>query len=558
MGHSLMTARIMMIVVLISSSMVVLVPDSVLAAKAPSKSNSSREKPSPAIAVAQQYAEAIASGNRVTVGRLDFTCLYGMVASGAGPLQAFPPDSDPVYAACWDRLAKVHETAIEQGDLGVQALWPGKGTLVFFNEDLTEYAPSFFVMDRLGLSPPAGGLKIESIGSTPVTASSFRLRAGGQLFEAPTAVVKLAVTYKDPLTSPVAYAPSEDQVTRKAKKVRLALKGVTVKWVVLTGLRKLGFPGDAAVLNLPVTSADGAAFAFVAERGGYLHDTRVWWGPADAPGMLAAAVGRAARFPEPQARIAMLNRVLLVDPAQLEALALLSRELYGMLLGAAAAAHKVAVGNAALATRFDELYWNGMSQTYRMEIAEASHFAQRGRPLPADFLFRMLPAMETLARLAPEDHENRLKLGIAYRWNREHENAIAVHEQLVKEVSPERSASRARALLELAWSRIASVEWSRRIEDPGIQTAYREAEEAFRLTDQPLEKFTAAYTMAYSLAFMPNRDNKKMLDLLTEARGWYQQVPGASPESWRYLLQYDTLNGIVHSDPAFKPLLAGS
>jgi hypothetical protein len=193
-----------------------------------------------------------------------------------------------------------------------------------------------------------------------------------------------------------------------------------------------------------------------------------------------------------------------------------------------------------------------------MEIAEASHLAQRGQPLPADFLYRMLPAMETLARLAPEDRENRLKLGIAYRWNREHENAIAVHEQLVKEVPPERPASRARVLLELAWSRIAGVEWSRRVEDPGLQAAYREAEEAFRFTDRPLEKFTAAYTLAYSLAFMPNRDNKKMLELLTEARRWYLQLPGASQNSWQFLLQNDTLKGVIEADPSFQSLFVSS
>jgi tetratricopeptide (TPR) repeat protein len=520
---------------------------------------SKKGKPVPvALAAAQRYAEAVASGDRLTACRLDFACLWSMVAAGPAPPKAFPPESDPVYARCWDKLAKAHETAVEQRDMGANELWPGKGSLVFFNEDLTEYAPSFFVTDRLGLSPPAGGLKVEPINSAPLPAASFRIRDGGPLVEAPAAVVKLGVTYKDPLTSPAAYAPSEDHVTRKAKKARLALKGVTVKWVVLTGLRKLGFPGDAAVLNLPVTGADGAAVPFVTERGGYLHDTRVWWGPADVPGVLTAAVGRVAQYPEQRDRIALLNRVLLIDPNQPEALALLSREMYQALLNAGAAAHKVALGDAALAARFNELYWNTVSQTYRMEIAEASHLAQRGQPLPADFLYRMLPAMETLARLAPEDRENRLKLGIAYRWNREHENAIAVHEQLVKEVPPERPASRTRVLLELAWSRIAGVEWSRRVEDPGLQAAYREAEEAFQLTDRPLEKFTGAYTMAYSLAFMPNRDNKKMLELLTEARRWYLQLPGASQNSWQFLLQNDTLKGVIEADPSFQSLFVSS
>ena len=128
----------------------------------------------------------------------------------------------------------------------------------------------------------------------------------------------------------------------------------------------------------------------------------------------------------------------------------------------------------------------------------------------------------------------------------------------MKEVPPERPASRARVLLELAWSRIASVEWSRRVEDPGLQAAYREAEEAFRFTDRPLEKFTGAYTMAYSLAFMPTRDNKKMLELLTEARRWYLQLPGASQNSWQFLLQNDTLKGVIEADPSFQSLFVSS
>jgi hypothetical protein len=522
---------------------------------------SKKSKPassSPAIAVARRYAEAVASGDRAAAGKLDFACQWDMVSVGPAPIKVFPSDSDPVYARCWDELAKAHETAVEQRDLGANELWPGKGSLVFFNEDLTEYAPSFFVMDRLGLSPPGGGLWIEPINSAPLPAASFRIRDGGPLVEAPAVVVRSTVTYKDPLTSPVTYAPSEDHVTRKAKKVRLALKGVTVKWVVLIGLRKLGFPGDVAVLNLPVTGVDGAAVPFVTERGGYLHDTRVWWSPADVSGTLTAAIGRIGQYPEQRDRVAMLNRILLIDPAKAEALSLLANEMYQTLLTLGAAAHKVPLGDAVLAARFNELYWNTVAQTTRMEIAEPSFMAQRGQLMPADFLYRMLSAREALARSAPEDRENRLKLGIGYRWNRDHENAIAVHEQLVKEIPLERSAARARALLELAWSRIAKVEWSRRFDDPNIVAAYSNAEEAFKLTESPLDKFIAEYAMAYSLAFTPNRDNKKMLELLTEARRWYLQLPGASQDSWQFLLLNDTLKGVVEADPSFQSLFVSS
>ncbi len=530
----------------------------VQAATASKKSKPSPVASSQALEAAQRYAEAVASGDRVAAGHLDFACQFAMIVGSGKPPASFPPDSDPIYSGCWDKLAKAHETAVEQGDRGVNEMWPGKGALVFLREDLTEYAPSFFVMDRLGLSPPAGGLKVEPLGSTPLPAASFQVRAGGPVVETPAAVVRLAVSYKDPLTSPVAFAPSEDNVARETRKARLALKGVTVKWVVLTGLRKLGFPGDAAVLNLPMTDAGGAPVPFVIERGGYLRDTRRWWGAADAPGVLTAAVARASQYPEQRDRVAMLNRVLLIDPNHVEALTLLSNEMYKALLSLGAAAHKQTLGDTALAARYDELYWNSVSQTYRMEIAEPSFVVQRGQPMPADFLYRMLPAMEKLARLAPEDHENRLRLGIGYRWNRDHEDAIAVHEQLAKETSHDRPVARVRALLELAWSRIAKVEWSRRVEDPGLQAAYREAEEAAGLADKPLDKFTAVYTMAYGLAFMPGRDNKKLLELLSEARRWYVQAPGATPASWHYLLQNDTLKGVVEADPAFKPLLTAS
>jgi len=178
------------------------------------------------------------------------------------------------------------------------------------------------------------------------------------------------------------------------------------------------------------------------------------------------------------------------------------------------------------------------------------------KPTPADYLYRMIPAMERLAEVRPEDLENRFRLGNAYRWNNDQLAAITTHEALLKQIPPERATLRARALIELAWSKIAKVAWNRIFDDPVIVEAYKEAEEAFKLSDRPVDKFAAAYTMAYSLVFTPNRDNRAMLEHLTEARRWYLQVGGASQDSWRYLLANDTLKGVVEADPAFHSLLA--
>jgi len=523
-----------------------------------SKKAAPRAKPSPAITAAQRYVEAVAAGDRVAAGRLDFACQYRIIAAKTSRLSAFPPENDLVYDECREQLEQVHAMAVEQGDQGMDTIWPSKGSLVFFTEDLSHYIPSFFVMDRLGTSPPGSGLRAEALESTTIPAASFKLREHGLTVAAPATRVRLRILYKDPITSPITYAAGAYQWTNTVKRPKQALKAVTVDWVVLTGLKKLGFPGDAAVLNVPVSKTGDPAgpIPFVTEPGGYVANSAVWWKPTDTPGLLIASVGRASMFPDLRERVALLNRVLIIDPLQPDALTLLTRDLYETLLQAAGRLHQVAIGDPALAARFNEFYWDTYAQTTRMEISLGMEVAGLAKPTPADYLYRLVPAMEKLAKVRPEDLENRLRLGVAYRWNNDQLAAISTHEALVKDLPPQRATHRARALIELAWSRIARVSWNRTFDDPGIKTAYAEAQDAFNLTDRPIDKFAAAYTMAYSLLFTPDRDNQAVLERLTVARQWYQKLPGATPDSWRYMLANDNVKGVVEADPAFKPLLA--
>ena len=111
-------------------------------------------------------------------------------------------------------------------------------------------------------------------------------------------------------------------------------------------------------------------------------------------------------------------------------------------------------------------------------------------------------------------------------------------------------------LLELAWARIGKVAWNRHFDDPDIRKGYDTAKRAFDLTNDPLNKFTAVYAMAYSLAFHVPRDDQAMLELLQQAKDWHEKIPGSSPQSWAYMLQNDTLKGLVETNPAFQSLLA--
>jgi len=193
-----------------------------------------------------------------------------------------------------------------------------------------------------------------------------------------------------------------------------------------------------------------------------------------------------------------------------------------------------------------------------MDLSLGMEMGGKAEATPADYLYRMIPVMEALSSLQPGDFENRLRLGIAYRWTNDQLAAITTPQVLLAEVPPERSDLRAKVLLELAWSRIGKVAWNRHFDDPDISKGYEEAQKALSLSQDPLDKFTASYAMAYSLAFHVTRDNEAMLGLLKEARSWFEQLPGATPEAWAYLLQNDTLKGFVETDPSFQSLLAAS
>ncbi|TKB74040.1 MAG: hypothetical protein E8D46_09225 [Nitrospira sp.] len=532
------------------------------ATSASAVAKTSRQAATAAEATAQRYTEAMGAGNKVGVGQLDFACQYPIVAAAPHGIMAYPTDSDPVYDTCWQRLREAHAPTLARTDVGMEILWPSNGELVFFSEDLPRYPASAFVTKSLGLTPPGTGFHTHIIGSTPLPSASFRLRPNDPIVAVQTSLVKLSISYQDPLTAPVTYAPGSVKWTTTIKRTRRALKEITVQWVVLSGLKKHGFAGDTAVVNLPVTS--GAIFGsgiqeqipFVTETSHALPDSLVWWGPTDAPGLLTAGVARAAGLPELRDRVAMLNRILIIDPQQAEALRVLSQQLYAMVLREAIPFHKLTVKDPALALLVNEHFWNIYSQSVRVDLSLGMEMGGFDKPTTADYLYRMLSAMQALAAVRPEQLDNRIRLGVALRWNNDQEPSIATHQSLVKAILPERKADRAEALLQLAWSRINKVAWNRILDDSDIRAAYQDADAALTLANLPLDKFMAEYTKAYSLLFTPNRDNLALLERLAEAKRWFAEIPGQTPDIWDFFIGAESLKAVLDADPIFQPLLA--
>ena len=520
-------------------------------------------KNTPAVQTAVRYAEAIAQGDRVTAGQLDFACQYRYVTGSPTKMKRFAPADDPSYDACWQTLTDAYAPMLKRSDIAMDVIWPSAGQLVFFGDELPKAPASAFVADAVGISPPGSGLHLTVLNSQPLPSGSFRLSHTSKVLAIPTTLVQLSVRYQDPLTSPVTYAAGNVKWTSTIKRPRRALKSVTTQWVVFTGLKQHGFPGDTAVFNLPVASQPEAPgmmadkIPFTTETSRALPESLAWWSPDDQPGTLTAAAARAASFPDLRDRVALLNRVLIIDPKQPDALTVLTHHLYSALLREARNSHHVPVKDPALGIVVDEFYWNIYAQGARLDLSNGMEMGGLSQPTPADFLYRLIPALQTLAEIRPEQLDNRFRLGVAYRWNNDQLPMVDTFEALVKAIPDHRKTPKAEALLQLAWSRINKVSWNRILHDQETPRAYADAEASLAQAELPLDKFLAEYAMAYSMIFLPNYGEKtKMLHHLTEAKRWFDEVPGKSDEVWRYFLHTELLKAVLDADPMFAPILA--
>ena len=517
------------------------------------------------LATITDYAQAVGKNDRVAAGQRDFVCLLKMAQQQLLVDGNFPDALSPVYEWCAKRRTDAHERIINHHDGGLDNIWPGPGKLVDFEDFRRFYiaetaskqlAPSFFVMHEIAQYEPEHPFTIEALESGTLPHASFPSPDESTVHAAPTNFVITTVSYPNPLTAPVSNGPGAADWVVPYKKVQRVIQSVKVKWVVLSDLKRLGFPIDQAVLDLPLDGPHGTTIPFVMDAGGLVPHSTTWFGPDDQTEAAMAGVKQAQAAASPLDALMHLNRALMIAPNNQQVLSVFANELYQGLLNYGGQLNGVSVEDARLAQRFNELYWTVKSQTDRFDLGLGMVTGGKAEPTPADYLYRMIPVMEALASLEPGDFNNRLHLISTYRWNNDQQAALSAPQELLTEVPAEQEEMREAVLLELAWARIGKVAWNRHFDDPDIHKGYDSAKKAFELTKDPLNKFTAAYAMAYSLAFQVPRDNPAMLDLLLQAKDWYEKIPGTTPQGWAYMLENDTLKGIVKTDPTFKSLLA--
>ena len=512
-----------------------------------------------------EYAHAVGKDDRVAAGQRDFVCLMKMAKQQLFVDGKFPEALSPIYESCAQRRKEAHAHIVNHHDGGLDNIWPGPGKLVDFEDFQRFYiaetaskqlAPSFFVMYDIARHEPEQPFTIEAVESGTLPHASFPSPDESSVHAAPTSFVITTVSYPNPLTAPISNGPGAADWVVPYKKVQRVVQSVKVKWVVLSDLKRLGFPIDQAVLDLPLDGPHGTTIPFVMDAGGLVPHSTTWFGPDDQIEAALAGVKQAQAAGNRLDTLMQLNRALMIAPNNHQVLSVFANQLYQGLLSYGGRLSGVTIEDALLSQRFNEMYWTVKSQTDRFDLGLGMVTGGKAEPTPADYLYRMIPVMEALASLEPGDFDNRMHLISTYRWNNDQQAALSSPQELLAEVPSEQDEMRATVLLELAWARIGKVAWNRHFDDPDIRKGYNEAKQALDMTNNPMNKFTATYAMAYSLAFHIPRDNEAMLDLLKQAKGWYEKIPGATPQGWAYMLENNTLAGIVKTDPAFKSLLA--
>ncbi len=517
------------------------------------------------LATINEFAHAVSKDDRVTAGQRDFVCLFQMAKQRLLVDGNFPDALSPIYESCAKRRTKAHARFLNQHDGGLDNIWPGPGKLVDFEDFQRFYiaetsskqlAPSFFVMYEIARHEPEHPFTIEAQEYGTLPHASFPSPDESSVQATPTTFVTTTISYPNPLTAPISNGPGAADWVVPYKKVQRVIQSVKVKWVILSDLKQLGFPVDHAVLDIPLDGPHGTTIPFVVDTGGYVPSSTQWFGPDDQIPAALAGVKQAQAASNSLQALMQLNRALMIAPNNKQVLSVFANQLYQGLLGYGGRLNGITIEDPRLAQRFNELYWTVKSQTDRFDLGLGMVTGGKAEPTPADYLYRMIPVMEALASLEPGDFNNRMHLTSTYRWNNDQQAALSSPQELLAEVPTEQEEFRAEVLLELAWARIGKVAWNRHFDDPDIRKGYDAAKQAFDLTKDPLNKFTAAYTMAYSLAFHVPRDNQAMLDLLQQAKDWFEKIPGANSQSWAYMLENNTLKGLVENNPAFKPLLA--
>ena len=158
--------------------------------------------------------------------------------------------------SCWDDTLKAHTDMVaQQAEAGVfSATGRGIGLGLLHDrhratENWKEYPPAVFLSPPVILKHHAPIPHMTVVRTSPAQPMALILRPGTDPVAIRGQAVDVKIAYSDPLTAPLALRPEEIWWVNGAKRQFGPVHEVTARFIVVNGLRKLGFGTDRAVMN---------------------------------------------------------------------------------------------------------------------------------------------------------------------------------------------------------------------------------------------------------------------------------------------------------------------
>jgi hypothetical protein len=507
--------------------------------------------------IVSQYGAALAASRMTEWAALDLGCLTLRRQRGL---------SEQTDRACWDGTQKVHRELVqdhpETGIFESVGRGVGLGLLSETHRHADywkDYMPAIAVSPAVIGSEEGAGPALEVLTVSPVRPFALKNLTGKDPVGVSGHTVEIRVSYPDPLMAPLALRPGEVWWASGVLRRYGPVKEVMVRFVVVSGLRKLGYPVDQAVVNealpdapvqvgihygrLPKTSDPGGQQNEEVKNrlgaGGLVLGSARWWDLKDARPVFTAALARAEQMPRSVERTRLLTRLTLIDSDDPALHRVIADDKFRTFILEGLAKSEISGPDSAVTERLAELYWNFQAQSWRQELTEVA----KGHSHAAEAFYQAIDSLERVTNGGRATPEERRQLGALSRWNNDATTALTVHEALLNDTAP-KGPLHGRLLSELAWDRIQWLSWERRYGHPWLDQARQEAEQALSQVETPVDKLVAAYALVLVEALRVPREPARLQERLRTVKTWHDRVTGVAG-LWPHLIGNDMVKALV-------------
>lgn len=491
--------------------------------------------------LALRYAEAMAAGRVDEWAALDLGCLARQQRIHSASERI--PES--VAKACWDDTMAAQRNLVadetEPGIFGALGRGTGFGLIHESHQHADfwkDYPPALAVSPsvvRLDPAAPTPILRVQNV--LKAQSAGLVLRRGQEPVGVEAIRVDISVTYPDPLTAPLALRPGEpwwaSPVIRRYGPVRHLL----ARFVVVRGLRSLGFSADQAVVNEALSGAPQVAGPSVP---GILPTSPRWWDRSQHPQRFEAGFQEARQAGSFEDRARKFQRLLLLDPKEPRVNAVFGTDLYMAFLNEGLSKGRITAEADDVRLKLAELYWNIQAQIWRQEFTEVAV----GHSFAAEAFYRAMPALEFALQGGEGNFEMRRRLGALYRWNNDAASALNIHEELLRKASESDHALQAQLLADIAWDRVQWLSWNRRYDHPWMIQARKEATQAANQALSPVTKLIAGEALVILDALAVPRDQPRLLKHVDMVRTWHTQLSGVEG-LWSHLVGNELVKSLI-------------